>query len=175
MKYWGNHPHFAQAFYDEKEQIILLNASTLRGFQALVEKLNTYGYSFDPKPFLMTGPSMLITAKNILKREIVLNEYEHLFMEETTKDDQEHLDKLNAFMGMILPDVNSGREPDIERYARQAGLDPETANDLYRQIMDKFKNTGGVDGVMSDFGLRGVLMPELQARFKLSGLPSFLH
>lgn len=142
LKYWGGNPHFAQAFYDENEQIILLTASTLRGFEALVNKLNSYGYSFDPMPFLMTCPVMLITAKEILNREIVLNEYDRLFEIETSKDDQDQMDKMNAFMGMIIPDLNSGSQPDIKTYAKRSGLDPETALDLYKHIKDSFKKKG---------------------------------
>jgi len=49
------------------------------------------------------------------------------------------IDKINKLMELILPDINAGRVPDIEAVARQAGVDLETAKDLIRQIMKKFR------------------------------------
>ncbi len=139
LKEWGEHPHFANAYYDEQKKIILLTAMTGRGFNELVSAINKYGYDFPNEPFLRVNTSMLVTAKDILKKkELQLNEYEQLFQIESPPEDKEAVDKLNIFMNLILPDINSGREPDIESLARKAGVDIETARDLVSQIMGKF-------------------------------------
>ncbi len=135
---WGEHPHFSNAYFDERKKIIVLSAMTDRGFRALVSGINAYGYSFPDEPFIRVNTSMLVTAKNILKKELILNEYDGLFHIEPSKEEQGELDKLNAFMAMILPDINSGRKPDIELMAKKAGLDIETARDLVKQVTGKF-------------------------------------
>ena len=139
LKDWGEHPHFANAYYDEQKKIILLTAMTGRGFQELVSAINKYGYDFPDEPFLRVNTSMLVTAKDILKKkELTLNEYEQLFQIESPPEDKEAIDKLNVFMSLILPDINAGREPDIELLAGKAGVDIKTARDLVSQIMGKF-------------------------------------
>ena len=41
-------------------------------------------------------------------------------------------------MSPILPDINSGRTPDIEKLAAKAGVDVETARDLVENLLKKF-------------------------------------
>ncbi len=139
LKNWSDPPHFSQAYFDENQNIILLTSMTDRGFRALSEGLNEYGFDFSADPFLRVNLSMLTTAADILKRKIRLNEYENLFSKETSQPDKENLDKLNALLKFVLPDINAGREPDIEFLAAKAGVDIETARDLISQIRGKFK------------------------------------
>ncbi len=134
---WGEYPHFANAYFDERKKIIVLSAMTDRGFPALVAGINTYGYHFSDEPFIRVNTSILVTAKDILKKELVLNEYDGLFNVEPSEEVQEELDILNDFMAMILPDINSGREPDIETYAKKAGVNIETARDLVKNVLGK--------------------------------------
>src|SRR4030042_6860315 len=98
---------------------------TDRGFNALVTAINGYGYSFPDDPFIRVNTSMLVTVKKILKKEIVLNEYDALFHKEPSEKAQREIDKLNAFMALVLPDINAGRKPDIDELAKKAGLDIE--------------------------------------------------
>lgn len=142
LKGWGDHPYFANAYFDEIERRIILTASTDRGFRALVAGLSDYGYDFSDEPFIRVNPSMLLTAKDILKKEIVLNEYDDLFKKEPSEEVQGELDKLNDLMAMVLPDINAGRKPDIEALARRAGVDVDTARDLIQNIIDKLDNPG---------------------------------
>jgi hypothetical protein len=136
---WGEHPHFANAYYDEQKKIILLSTMTDRGFQELVTAINKYGYDFPDGPFLRVNTSMLVTAKDILKKkELTLNEYDQLFHIESPPEDKELIATLNAFMQLVLPDINAGRKPDIESMAIKAGVDIETARDMVSQIMGKF-------------------------------------
>jgi len=123
LKNWSKPPHFSQAYFDEKRKIILLSSMTDRGFSALAEGLNEYDYNFSADPFLRINLSMISTASDILKRKIRLIEYEDLFSIETSQPDQENLDKLNTLLKSVLPDINAGREPDIEALAVKAGVD----------------------------------------------------
>jgi hypothetical protein len=47
--------------------------------------------------------------------------------------------KLNKFMALALPYVNSDKEPDVDALAREAGIDPETARGLLLSAMKKIK------------------------------------
>ncbi|MCJ7446290.1 MAG: hypothetical protein MUO72_01215 [Bacteroidales bacterium] len=140
LKNWSEPPHFSQAFFDENKKIILLSSMTDRGFKALAEGLNDYGLNFSAYPFLRVNLTMLTTASDILKRKIKLNEYEHLFTKETSPAERENLDKLNTLLKFVMPDINAGREPDIEALAVKAGVDIKTARDLIKQIMGKFND-----------------------------------
>lgn len=138
LKNWSDPPHYAQAYFDEKKKIILLFAMTDRGFSALTEGLNEYGYNFSDDPHIRVNLPMVITASDILKRKIRLIEYDYLFSKETSPSDQENIAKLNTFFGLVMPALNAGREPDIDALAVKAGVDIQTARDLYKQIMTKF-------------------------------------
>jgi len=139
LKEWGEHPHFATAYFDEEKKILLLSALTDRGFQALVTNLNKYGYNFSDEPMVRVNPSMLTTIKDILKKDIKLNEYDHLFKKDISQASQDEIDKLNAFMAMILPDINAGRTPDIEMLATTAGIDIDTARGLVQNLLNNLK------------------------------------
>jgi hypothetical protein len=140
LKSWNEPPHFSQAYYDENKKTILLTSMTDIGFRALAEGLNEYGYNFSADPFLRVNLTMLTTASDILKRKIRLNEYEDLFSKETSPVVQENLDKLNTFLGLVMPDINAGREPDINALALKAGVDIKTARALIKQIKGKLND-----------------------------------
>ncbi len=142
LKEWGEHPHFANAYFDERKKVILFHAMTDRGFNALVTAINGYGYSFPDDPFTRVNTSMMVTVKNILKKDIVLNKYDTLFHIESSKEVQGELDKVNAFITMVLPDINAGRKPDIEELAKKAGVDVETARDLISKVLGKLDDMG---------------------------------
>jgi hypothetical protein len=138
LKRWGGHPHFAQIYYNENKKTVLMSAATDRGFLALVNAINAFGYTFSEEPEVRVNMSMLITSKKILKKEIRLNEYDNLFQVDTPPERKEMLDNLNYFMSLILPDINAGRTPDIEKNAAKAGVDIETARNFYKAVSDKF-------------------------------------
>ncbi len=133
----GGHPHFAQAYYDEGGQLLLFSAMTLQGFEKLVKDFNAPGHNFPVEVYLKVRLQMLTTAGDILKRKIVLNEYEGLFTEETDPKSQMAVDDINAFVSLVLPDINAGRVPDIEKAARKTGVHMDTARDVTDMIMGK--------------------------------------
>lgn len=140
LKQWGEHPHFASAYFDENEKILLLYAFTERGFKELTKVLIKHGFNVEQKPFLKVNMSMLVTANSITKKEIVLNEYENLFTVKTSPEKQKELDKINAFMSMVTDELNQGKQPDVETLANKADIDVAAAKDLFAQIMSKFDN-----------------------------------
>ncbi len=142
LKRWGGHPHFAQFYFDENKKIVLLTASTDRGFLALVDAINQFGYRFSEEPDIRVNMSMLITSEKILRKKIRLNKYDDLFHVESSPEEKESLNKVNYFMSLILPDINSGRVPDIEKYAAKADLDIETARNFYNAVTDKLGAMG---------------------------------
>jgi len=85
---------------------------------------------------------MLVTSENILRKKIRLNEYDELFHIENSPEEKETLNTLNFFMSLILPDINAGRTPDIEKNAAKADLDIETAWNIYNAVSDKLGKMG---------------------------------
>lgn len=46
---------------------------------------------------------------------------------------------LNRFLSLALPFINSGREPDVVKLAKEAGIDIDTARDVLSYAMDRVK------------------------------------
>jgi hypothetical protein len=136
-KLTGIPPGFAQIYYDEDEEILLFHALTETGFKRLVKDFKTFGYDIPDIPYLRVRPQMVTTTETILKKKIVLNEYEDLFEKDTDPADDEHTKKMNAFLALVIPEINEGREPDIEEAARKTGIAPDTASDLVKIIRDQ--------------------------------------
>jgi len=65
-------PHFAVAYYNEKDQTIQATALTEKGFESLVDALGKFGINLDKNADIYLGPSMHNTAQEILKRDIEL-------------------------------------------------------------------------------------------------------
>jgi hypothetical protein len=139
-KEWGEPPHMAQAYFDENLKLFLFTAMTGSAFGELVKGVNVFGYHFSVEPFLSVNTSMVVTAQDILQKKVVLNEYEELFHVEPDEGKQEVVDEMNAFMALVLPDINAGRKPDIEEAARKSGLAIETAQDLVNMVTGKLQD-----------------------------------
>lgn len=142
LKRWSIPPHFAQAYYNEIEKTVLLTSMTDRGFTALAKELNKYGYTFSTDPLLRVNLSMLTISSDILKRNIRINEYDDLFTKETPQSDQKVIDKLNRFMELVVPEINAGRQPDIDELALKAGLDKQTALDIFNHLKGRIDKMG---------------------------------
>lgn len=140
LKRWSGYPHFASAYYDEARKVLRLHSMTDRGFMSLVDRLNHLGYDLPPEPDIRLTMAMSMTIHKILKREIQLNEYESLFKKEESPEGKESIHRLNNFMAMVIPEINAGRKPDIKTFARNAGVDEETAGTLVKHFMDKLDN-----------------------------------
>ena len=142
-KQMAEHPHFAQAYFDEENHLLLFSAMTDRGFKALVNSFNACGHDFPSVAYLRVNMTMLTTASGILNKKIVLNEYLDLFKEESDPEKDKIVEDINAFIALVLPEINAGREPDIDEAARLTGVDPETAKSVVASVMDSLENMPG--------------------------------
>lgn len=50
---------------------------------------------------------------------------------------QEEIDKLNEVMAELIPEINQGKRPDVDKRAREAGLDPNTVKELVDHLFHK--------------------------------------
>lgn len=96
---WQQHPHFAQAYYLEKEQLLYRYAMTRAGFDAITHQLIKAGLAIDEEEAYAVGLGMVTTMNQILKREFPVNPYEKFF---THADESavpaEELDQMNQFL-----------------------------------------------------------------------------
>jgi len=145
LKQWGQHPHFAQIFFDEEEQLLLFSAMTHRGFTRLVEAFNAAGHAYPAEPYLEVNMTMLSTASEILQKDIVLNEYLDLFQLDSDPESEKILEDINAFIALVIPDINAGIEPDIEEAARKTGVDLETARSVVESLMGNLDSNPKAD------------------------------
>jgi len=136
---WDGPPHFATAYFNEKSGEFTRYAMTEQGFRELTGRLNQLGLPIGPSEDYSVGLSMVITMEEILKRKVPINEYETWFPEEVENPiPQKDLDRMNRFLNLLLPFFNAGTTPDLNRLARQSGIDPEEARSLYDQLKGKF-------------------------------------
>jgi hypothetical protein len=106
------------------------------------EGLNEYGLNLSDEPLVRVNISMVSTASEILNKNIRLSEYEDLFTKATSPATRKNIEVHNTFIGLILPDINAGIEPDINAAAKKAGIDLTTANIILKAIkgsIDKLK------------------------------------
>ncbi len=141
LKDFGDFPHFAVAYYDEKFQYLQATAMTIKGFEALAEGLKKYGVSISGDPDILVKPAMMTAAESILKKEIELMEMELLFEEESSSPEKEaSLDRLNLFLGKAIPMLNAGQEPDLEAIAKEVGIDWEVYQDTIEEVIGNIKS-----------------------------------
>ncbi len=136
LKGWENHPHFAQAYYDEKRMRLQLTTMTDRGFSELVRVFVQHGYELYDEPHIRLSPTMKMTAEDILKKDIDLNPYHTLFAKDIPEEQNADLEKINELFALAIPEINKGNTPDIDELARQTGVDPDVARDAINNVMD---------------------------------------
>jgi hypothetical protein len=129
-------PHDAVAYFDPKKKEIIRNASTLEGFEFLTESLRESGIELETGADYYVTPAMYNAAEKIIDRKIsITSEYGILFIKPASKED-ELTKRVNKFVQMILPNINSREKPDIEGISFAAGLD----SNLGEELWEKFSN-----------------------------------
>lgn len=143
LKDWSNFPHYSMAYYDEKEQLLFLSASTDRGYETLVHALNECGYDLPHDPDFRVNMGMMATMQEILKKDIRLNPYEAVFEDSESEEPEAmeksaQMDNLNEMLSAIIPDLNAGKKPDVKQLARTYDVDEQTAKELIEELWNKY-------------------------------------
>lgn len=136
---WDQPPHFALAYYDEMQNTLTLHAMTDRGFNKLVEKFNERGLHIPLGPHLRVHPSMLVTAERLLRREIRIPSSEDLFVKKTSAGNREMIDRLNALMAKVLPEINSGKKPNLEKLSEEFNLDYQSVKEMVSSAIERIE------------------------------------
>jgi hypothetical protein len=134
---WSERPHFAEAYYEEASGKVLLFALTDRGYRELSGLLISHGMEIPTEPDIRLHIPMGIVIKKALKRTLDLNPYSRLFETRTSPESEEQMSKLNRFLALALPYINSGRQPDITALAKEAGVDAELAGEMLQTAMGR--------------------------------------
>jgi hypothetical protein len=142
LKNEAEFPHFAIAYYDEENEVLVRTALTSEGFSQLTKALVKKGLDLDDEADIVVSPGMVLTTRNILNRKIVLNRYEDLF--ETAEEESPELDKMNQFLGLALPIYNSGQNVNVKKLADQVGMDPEEAEMIWKQLKGNIDKKPGI-------------------------------
>lgn len=132
-------PHLAAAYFDERKNRFVVTAMTERSFRAIMLALNKNDIGIDEEPQIRIHPSMFATTEKILRKKLQLNPYEKLFEIESGPAQKGELEKINKFLKSVLPELNSGKMPDIEVLATQAGIDKDFAKGLIEDAIAKLK------------------------------------
>jgi hypothetical protein len=135
LKNWGEFPHYATAYVDEKKNLLFRIAFTDRGFYELSKSFDACGLNLSENADLHLSLTMHSTAKNILKKDIPINPYESLFSASASDDEgadrSAGLERHNYFICLAIPYVNEGKQPDLIELANEAGIQPDEAKKLW--------------------------------------------
>ncbi len=136
---WSEPPHSSEAYYAEETGVVALTSLTDQGYQEMALLLQKNGLDIPADPDIRIHLPMLTTMEKLYKRRPEFHPYTQLFQAKKSPATEATLGKLNQFLALALPYMNSGAHPDIDALARQAGLDPQTAKDTYQQTLKKVK------------------------------------
>jgi hypothetical protein len=136
---WSEPPHYAEVYYEEASGIVYLSALTDRSYLEMSNILNSYGISFPTGPDIRVHLPLLKVIEKVLKKHLEINPYARLFEAKASPESEAMMAKLNQFMALALPFVNSGTKPDVDALAKEAGVDPEIARDLLKKSMNKMR------------------------------------
>ncbi len=136
---WSEPPHSSEAYYAEKSGAVSLTALTDKGYHEMASLLNKQGANIPADPDIRIHLPLLTLMERLFKRRPELHPYSRLFETKASPESEELMAKLNKFMALALPYVNSDKEPDVDALAREAGVDPETARGLLKSALRKIK------------------------------------
>ncbi len=134
-------PHFAAGYLDTNTNSLFRMSHTAFGFEQISQALIASGFPLDEDADIRLSIGMKIAASEILKRDIEFNPFAHLFNdpEEDEADDEneETVKKINDFIKILLPYINTNKEPDLKKLAENSGISLSKATALYQLIQNK--------------------------------------
>ena len=136
---WSEPPHSSELYYKEKSGAVALTALTDRGYLEMSGLLKKHGVDIPTDPDIRIHLPILTLLEKVLKKRPELDPYARLFETKASPESEEIMTKLNRFMALALPYINSGKEPEVDALAKEAGVDPETARDLLQNAVDKIR------------------------------------
>ena len=135
LKRWGSFPHFAACYYHAQEKRLIVISGTDRGYAKLIAALKDSGYELPSNPQNRVSLTMLFLVEEIFGEKPDLNPYEKAFCEPGSEECPQEFEAMNAFLKQLIEACNAGEQPDVDRLAAEAGLDPEMAHGLIEEIM----------------------------------------
>jgi hypothetical protein len=139
---WSQPPMNAEVYYDELSETLLLTANTDKAYEETATILRTHGYNLPEDPQVRVHFSMFSAIEVILKKKAGLNPYASQFETAPSPEEVQTIEGLNRFLALALPHINNGTSPDIETLAREAGVDPELAADIFKKTSHKWGRKG---------------------------------
>lgn len=138
---WNRSPHFAATYFIEKENLLFRYAMTKEGFNAMTNKLCKAGLTVPIEEDYSVGLSMVNTMNRILKRDLSINPYEKHFSDSNKSNiSNEERDRINNFLGLLIPFINSGAHPDLVQLASGCGISLKEAQEIYQTLRSKYSN-----------------------------------
>lgn len=140
---WSEPPHFAEVYFAEESGELLLFALSDQGYEKVAAILNANGIDIPAEPDIRLHVSMAHVIEKVLRKEVNINPYGHLFESQKSPESEAEISRLNQLLALALPYFNSGQEPDLVALAKQVGVDPEQAKELLehaRGSINKLRN-----------------------------------
>jgi len=135
-KKYGEFPHFATLYHDLPEEELVLVAMTEKGHEELVKSVLEMGVELPVKISLRIHSSMRLAMEEVFRREIAFHPYEGIF-DVADPSEKDKLAPINEFLSLMIEQVNVNKKPDLKKLSEKCGIDLQTANDLYKMVLEK--------------------------------------
>ncbi len=136
---WTEFPHFANAYYVEKDEVLICYAMTDRGFEAFINLLSIAGLPVNDFADERITPTMIVVLDKLgIKKVDRTSQFERLFTPKSDIGDENFEKKINHFMSLLVPYFNSGKEPNLEQLAKKSDIDLENAISLYQHLKESY-------------------------------------
>lgn len=137
---YGQFPDFGKVYYDQEEEVLVITATTKRGFEAAVQQLNGKGFDLPLTPFFKVNPEMLRLASNVLDKPVRITPYEYSFESKEAKYGIA-MEAFKRHTELIKTEMDHGKEPDIEKLAREVAAETNAGESfLFLLKFNKFTN-----------------------------------
>lgn len=138
LKRWWSHPHFAHCHYAPHDGKFIVSAATERGWEKLVQVINDLGIELDLQPDACATAAGAIGTERVLGKNGVRSPYGEMFVPEISEEEEAELERINYFLSLLMPYLNSGEEYDLRELADRAGIAYDEAHMVAEQIKERF-------------------------------------
>ncbi|MBE0643513.1 MAG: hypothetical protein IH600_05495 [Bacteroidetes bacterium] len=139
LKYWSKHPHFAEAFYDEKRRHLLVTAMTNRGYEKLVAAFAECNVKLPATAHRRGSMAAVSMISKVFGYDPTDHPYQELFAEPVSEMESKESERINRFLALYVQSRNDGTDCDIDATARSVGLDPAAAREIVATVDRKFR------------------------------------
>ena len=136
-------PHYAIAYFDERNNSLFRSAMTEEGFTRLSRLLKDLGYDIHEEAEVRLSVGVHHLLEKVMQDEVVMDPYREYF--ETEKDFEEEEKSpefiaIESFMVIAIQKHNNKEKVDVAAIASQVGANLTDAKNIWNHFKNRLKN-----------------------------------